>query len=106
MHNGVDFGSRQGAGVPIYASRDGVVTRAEYSESYGYVVYINHDDGYQTRYAHMLPDLQVKKGDRVKAGDVIGYMGSTGRATGVHLHFEIRNERGEAVNPLDFLGQY
>lgn len=105
-HNGVDFGSRQGAGVPIYASRDGVVTRAEYSESYGYVVYINHDDGYQTRYAHMLPDLQVKKGDRVKAGDVIGYMGSTGRATGVHLHFEIRNERGEAVNPLDFLGQY
>lgn len=104
MHKGIDFGNRGVPGLPIWASRDGIVTRAEESDTYGFVVYINHEDGFQTRYAHMLPNLEVKKGDRVKAGQVIGYMGSTGRSTGVHLHFEIRNEKGEPLNPLDFLG--
>ena len=75
--------------------------RAEYSSSYGYVVYINHPDGRQTRYAHN-SKLACNVGDVVKQGEVIAYSGSTGNSTGPHVHFEILIG-GTQVNPLKYL---
>lgn len=90
LHAGVDIGGRKWLGSPIVAARDGVVVRAYKSDSYGNAVFIQHDNGLQTRYAHMLDgSIVVSVGTRVKAGDAIGRLGSTGRVTGPHLHFEV-----------------
>ncbi|SFB10993.1 Murein DD-endopeptidase MepM and murein hydrolase activator NlpD, contain LysM domain [Acetitomaculum ruminis DSM 5522] len=99
MHKGIDYACSQGNAV--MASCDGQVVRAEYSNSYGYVVYINHADGNQTRYAHC-SELLVNYGDMVSQGQKIALSGNTGDSTGPHLHFEIL-VNGSQVNPLDIL---
>ena len=100
FHNGVDLANSQG--TPIYAARSGKVTVATYGSTYGYYVTINHGDGYSSLYAHMTHYV-VSKGDTVKKGQLIGYMGSTGRSTGPHLHFSIFYN-GSSVNPMNYIG--
>ena len=99
FHNGVDLANSQG--TPIYAARSGKVTVATYGSTYGYYVTINHGDGYSSLYAHMTHYV-VSKGDTVKKGQLIGYMGSTGRSTGSHLHFSIFYN-GSSVNPMNYI---
>ena len=99
VHNGVDLANYQG--TPIYAARSGKVTVATYGGTYGNYVTINHGDGYSSLYAHMTRYV-VHKGDTVKKGQLIGYMGSTGRSTGPHLHFSIFYN-GSSVNPMNYI---
>jgi murein DD-endopeptidase MepM/ murein hydrolase activator NlpD len=100
-HKGVDFAGTAGANVMAVAA--GVVTWAGDRTGYGNLVEINHGDGYVTRYAHCQKTL-VSVGQTVKRGDPIALMGSTGRSTGPHVHFEVvRN--GRQVNPLSFVGR-
>ncbi|MBM2292848.1 peptidoglycan DD-metalloendopeptidase family protein [Sulfitobacter pseudonitzschiae] len=99
MHKGVDFAAP--TGTPLYATADGVVTHAGWSNGYGRLVKIQHDFGIETRYAHM-SQLRVKVGQRVSRGDRIGDMGASGRVTGVHLHYEVR-VGGKAVNPMIYI---
>ena len=99
FHNGVDLANNQG--TPIYAARSGKVTVATYGGTYGYYVTINHGDGFSSLYAHMT-HYTVSKGQTVKKGDIIGYMGSTGRSTGPHLHFSIFLN-GSSVNPMNYI---
>lgn len=98
MHNGIDITGTGGKGSPIYAVNDGTVTTAKYTGDYGYHVVINHNNGYTTLYAH-LNKMYVVVGQGVHRGDVIGGMGTTGRSTGVHLHFEVRRN-GNRINPF------
>ena len=102
MHKGIDIANN--TGTPIHAARKGVVTYSGWSGAYGYLVEIAHADGESTRYAHN-SRLLVKKGQVVPRGMKISLMGSTGRSTGPHLHFEIRRNGGAAVNPLGKLPQ-
>ena len=99
FHNGVDLANSQG--TPIYAARSGKVTVATYGSTYGYYVTINHGDGYSSLYAHMTHYV-VSKGQSVSKGQLIGYMGSTGRSTGPHLHFSIFYN-GSSVNPMNYI---
>lgn len=99
FHRGVDFSGPRGSDILSVA--DGVVQFAGYSNGYGNVVEIDHGNGYMTRYAHNEENL-VSVGDRVKSGQVIAKMGSTGRSTGTHLHFEVWQD-GKAVNPNQYL---
>ena len=99
QHKGVDLAAP--AGTPIYASADGVVGRADWYSGYGLYVALEHGGDIQTRYGHM-SRLNVAAGQTVRKGDVIGYVGSTGRSTGPHLHYEVRIA-GEAVNPVPYL---
>lgn len=99
MHAGIDLASP--TGTPIYATADGVVDRAEWFGGYGNMVEIDHGKGIATRYGHM-SRIAAKSGQRVKRGELIGYVGSTGRSTGSHLHYEVRID-GRAVNPVPFL---
>lgn len=99
MHRGLDFPGAMGA--PIYATARGTVTFVGRKGGYGNVVEISHGQGLLTRYAHM-SRFEARVGDRVEAGSVIGAIGSTGRSTGPHLHFEVR-VNGTAVNPRTFL---
>lgn len=95
-HNGIDYAVPEG--TPIYSAHTGVVTRADYSSSYGNVIYLEQGD-IQTRYAHLRAGgIAVRLGQRVNGGVLIGYSGNTGRSTGPHLHFEIR-VNGEAIDP-------
>ena len=98
-HKGMDFASPKG--TDIYAVADGVVTISTYSDSYGYYIEIKHKDGTRTRYAHA-SKLLVKVGQTVKQGDHIAEVGTTGRSTGNHLHFEVI-VNGERVNPAKYL---
>ncbi|MDO4728625.1 MAG: M23 family metallopeptidase [Bacteroidota bacterium] len=99
FHAGMDFTAK--TGTPIYATGDGVVTRADNRASgYGEHVVIQHGYGYETLYAH-LSKYNVTVGKKVKRGDVIGYVGSTGRSEAPHLHYEVRIN-GEPVNPINF----
>ena len=87
MHNGIDFAAS--IGTPIYATADGTVAKAEVRFSgYGKMIEIDHGFGYRTRYAHM-HDFAVKRGQQVKRGDLIGYVGNTGLSTAPHLHYEV-----------------
>lgn len=99
FHNGVDLGAS--SGTPIYASRSGTVTTAVYSGSWGNYVQIDHGDGFSSLYAHMTKFV-VSNGQKVKQGQVIGYVGSTGQSTGPHLHFTIYNN-GTAVDPKKYV---
>jgi murein DD-endopeptidase MepM/ murein hydrolase activator NlpD len=100
MHEGVDMAAPQG--TPIYAAKDGKVTRTAYQAGgAGYYVSINHGDGFSSIYMHMTHYI-VKSGDYVKAGQVIGYVGSTGGSTGPHLHFGI-SYKGTYVNPMQYI---
>ena len=99
MHAGVDLASP--TGTPIYATADGIVDRAEWFGGYGNMVEIDHGKGIATRYGHM-SRISAHPGERIKRGELIGYVGSTGRSTGSHLHYEVRID-GHAVNPIPFL---
>ncbi|MGF1549787.1 MAG: M23 family metallopeptidase [Sphingomonadaceae bacterium] len=99
MHAGIDLAGP--VGTPIYATADGIVGRSQYAGGYGNLVEINHGKGIQTRYGHLSKRL-VQPGQRVRRGQLIGRMGSTGRSTGSHLHYEVRLD-GKAVNPVPFM---
>ena len=99
FHAGMDFRAQTGA--PILATAAGVVTKAGWNGGYGRLVEIDHGNGFSTRYGHMSKVL-VAEGDKVKIGDVIGQVGSSGRSTGPHLHYEVR-KNGTAVDPLRFI---
>ena len=98
-HKGIDWATP--IGTAIYASSGGTVTKAGWGSGYGYVIYIKHPDGRETRYGH-LSKVLVSPGQSVKQGQKIALSGNTGRSTGPHLHFEIRIN-GVAVNPLKYL---
>jgi murein DD-endopeptidase MepM/ murein hydrolase activator NlpD len=100
MHGGIDLAGPMG--TPVYATADGMVSRSEWNNGgYGNLVEIDHGQGIQTRYGH-LSRLIAQPGQQVHRGDLIGLMGSTGRSTGSHLHYEVRID-GRAVNPIPFL---
>ncbi|WP_353169867.1 M23 family metallopeptidase [Flavobacterium sp.] len=99
FHKGMDFSAK--SGTPIYATGDGIVKKADATVSgFGNHIEINHGYGYLTLYAH-LSKYKVRAGQKVKRGDIIGYVGSTGRSEAPHLHYEV-HKNGEVVNPLNF----
>jgi murein DD-endopeptidase MepM/ murein hydrolase activator NlpD len=99
MHNGMDFTAA--TGTPIFATGDGVVARADNTASgFGNHVVVNHGYGYESLYAHM-NKYNCRPGQRVKRGDIIGFVGSTGRSQGPHCHYEVHKD-GAVVNPLNF----
>jgi murein DD-endopeptidase MepM/ murein hydrolase activator NlpD len=99
MHAGIDLAGP--VGTPIYAAADGIVDRAGWANGYGNLVELDHGKNIRTRYGH-LSAILVSPGQRVHRGDLIARMGSTGRSTGSHLHYEVRLD-GHAVNPVPFL---
>jgi murein DD-endopeptidase MepM/ murein hydrolase activator NlpD len=99
MHEGMDFTAK--SGTPIYATGDGTVARADNNASgYGNHIVIRHGFGYETLYGH-LSKYNCRPGQNIKRGDVIGYVGSTGRSEAPHLHYEVHKD-GKVVNPLNF----
>ena len=98
-HKGVDLAAP--SGTPVYATADGFVAKAEWFSAYGNYIQIEHGGDLETRYGH-LSGYAVQSGQRVHKGELIGYVGSTGRSTGPHLHYEVR-VAGEAVNPVPYL---
>lgn len=99
MHDGLDIAGV--VGTPVYATANGVVSQTNISSDYGRIVYINHNRKIQTRYGH-LSRVIVKKGQIVKRGEIIAYMGNTGKSTGSHLHYEIRINN-IPLDPLRFI---
>jgi murein DD-endopeptidase MepM/ murein hydrolase activator NlpD len=98
MHKGTDFAARRG--TPIYAAGDGVIEFSGRNGSFGNYVRIRHNDTYKTAYAHMSRiDKRARKGKRIRQRQIIGYVGTTGRSTGPHLHFEVL-KKNRQVNPL------
>lgn len=98
MHQGLDFTAPQG--TPIYATGDGVVTTSGFNTGAGNEVVINHGYGYETKYLHMVR-IKARQGQRVKRGEVIGWVGNTGASTGPHCHYEV-HINGNPVNPVYF----
>jgi len=98
-HQGIDIATDKGQ--PVYATADGTVKSAERAGAYGNLIVLAHDFGLSTRYGH-LSRFSVNAGQRVTRGDIIGYVGSTGRSTGAHLHYEIL-ANGKLINPLQLL---
>lgn len=99
MHEGMDFTAKKG--TPIFATGDGVVARADNTASgYGNHIVIRHGYGYETLYGH-LSKYKCRAGQKVKRGEIIGFVGSTGRSEGPHLHYEV-HKNGKVVNPLNF----
>ena len=98
FHDGIDYAGKPGS--PLLAVASGIVTWSGVRYGYGNMVEINHGNGYQTRYAHNKKNLVVI-GQKVDKGQVIGLMGSSGRSTGTHVHFEVVNN-GKAVNPKKY----
>ena len=101
-HEGLDISADRG--TPVYATADGVVRTAGREGGYGNLVILDHEYGLETRYGH-LSRLHVREGTSVKRGDIIGLVGSTGRSTGSHLHYEVR-VNGRLLNPLQLLLNY
>jgi len=101
FHQGLDISTQKGQ--PVYATADGTVETASYTGDYGNLIVIKHGFGLVTRYGH-LSRYNVKPGSQVKRGDVIGFVGATGRATGAHVHYEIL-ANGQLINPLQLLTQ-
>lgn len=97
-HKGLDFTAE--IGTPVYATGDGVVKIAYFSLSFGNVIFLDHGYGYETRYAH-LSAFNAKKGQRIKRGDIIGFVGDTGLSHGPHLHYEVVFQ-GQQINPINF----
>ena len=100
MHQGIDIANK--VGTPVFAAKDGIVTYAGWRGAYGYLVEIAHGGGSTTRYAHN-SQILVRSGQFIPQGATISKMGSTGRSTGPHLHFEIRKKGGLAMNPVTLL---
>ncbi len=100
-HKGVDLSAP--VGTPIYATADGVVGKASWFGGYGLYVQLEHGNDLETRYGHM-SRLAVAEGQHIHKGDVLGYVGTTGRSTGPHLHYEVR-VNGVAVNPIPYMQQ-
>jgi murein DD-endopeptidase MepM/ murein hydrolase activator NlpD len=98
-HKGIDMAAP--TGTPIYATADGLVSKAEWFSSYGNFIAIGHGGDLETRFGH-LSRIAVSAGQRVRKGDLIGYVGSTGRSTGPHLHYEVR-VAGQAVDPTPYM---
>lgn len=98
FHSGMDFSAP--SGTDVYATGDGVVIKSGWETGYGNTIEIDHGFGYMTRYAH-LKDYKVKKGQKVVRGEVIGHVGSTGKSTGPHLHYEV-HVKGQIVNPINY----
>jgi murein DD-endopeptidase MepM/ murein hydrolase activator NlpD len=98
-HPGLDISADRG--TPVYATADGVVSQASFAGAYGNLVVIDHRFGIETRYGH-LSAFRIQPGQTVSRGDLIGTVGATGRATGPHLHYEVRVS-GRILNPLQFL---
>ena len=99
FHAGMDFSAK--TGTPIYATGDGKIEKVRRSRrGYGNHVIINHGFGYKTLYAHM-SKYTVKKGQKIKRGDVIGYVGNTGTSVAPHLHYEV-HKNGKKINPVNF----
>jgi murein DD-endopeptidase MepM/ murein hydrolase activator NlpD len=99
LHAGLDFTSPQGS--PIYATADGnIITSGNLGNGYGNHVVINHGYGYQTLYGHMYK-IKVRNGQRVKRGEILGWVGSTGKSTGPHLHYEV-HKNGQKIDPIYF----
>lgn len=98
-HNGHDWAVN--TGTKVRAVAEGVVELAYFSESYGYNILINHNNGFKTRYAH-LSEVKVSKGEKVEQSQVIALSGSTGFSTGPHLHFEVVKD-GKRVNPIEYV---
>jgi len=94
-HSGIDLAAAYGS--PVVASANGTVEVAGWQGGYGLLVELDHGGGVETRYGH-LSKLAVQPGQQVKRGDLVGFVGSTGRSTGAHLHYEVR-ENGRAVDP-------
>jgi hypothetical protein len=102
FHYGIDFAGPKG--VPVYATGNGKVVSAEFSFfGYGNVVLIDHGFGYKSRYAH-LQSIAVSSSDKVTRGQIIGYLGNSGRSTGPHLHYEVLH-RNNAVDPLNYFNE-
>ena len=103
MHGGIDFVTR--IGTPVVAPADGVVLKSTYSSSYGNYVDIRHPEtGYITRFAHLSEaEDGIRRGVQVKRGELIAYTGNSGRSTGPHLHYEVRTENNETLNPINFI---
>lgn len=101
MHEGIDIAAP--SGTPILVAAEGVVVRTGTSSSYGRFAEVMHDNGVTSFYAHM-SHVMVSEGDQLAAGGQVGEVGSTGRSSGPHLHFEIRRD-GQQINPTAFLGQ-
>ncbi len=104
MHTGCDFTGSGIYGAPVYASKNGIVSKAGYHSAYGNYVVINHGDGSATLYGHM-SSLATSADSSVQQGQVIGYVGSSGNSTGAHLHFEIMLD-GEYVDPVPYFSSY
>ena len=100
LHAGLDIKGRKGD--PIYAAADGQVLTSKARRAYGKVVIVGHENDHQTLYAHMTA-FAVREGQYVRAGELVGYVGATGRATGFHLHFETRVNGGVPQDPMRFL---
>ena len=104
VHNGIDLSTS--IGKTVHAAADGTVINIQYSKKgYGKNITIQHAYGYTTRYAHMALILVLKEGQKVKLGEPIGMVGSTGKSTGNHLHYEVKKE-GVFLNPIGFFGLY
>ncbi|GGB86143.1 hypothetical protein GCM10011494_00530 [Novosphingobium endophyticum] len=101
LHAGIDLGAAMGE--PVHATSGGTVSAAGWQGGYGIAVRIDHGKGIETRYAH-LSRLNVRPGQAIKPGDVIGFVGSTGRSTGPHLHYEVRRN-GQPIDPSTTLGK-
>ena len=99
MHSGMDF--RAPPGSPARVTAAGKVVKAGWHGGYGRMVEVEHAGGFSTRYGH-LGRIEVKIGQKLAIGDVVGKVGSSGRSTGPHLHYEVRRN-GEAVDPLRFI---
>ena len=98
MHNGMDFSAPTGS--EVYATGDAVVKKAQRTTGFGNLIVLDHGFGYETYYAH-LSDFKVRKGEKVKRGEVIGEVGSSGLSTAPHLHYEV-HKNGKVVNPINF----
>ncbi len=98
FHAGMDFSAN--TGTPVYATGDGVVTKAGWESAYGNIIKIDHGYGYATWYAH-LSAYKVRRGQKVKRGEIIGAVGNTGKSTGPHLHYEV-HLKGRVQNPVNY----
>lgn len=101
FHEGIDIANE--TGTPVYATADGVVRAISYENGYGKRMFITHQDGYETQYAHLY-SYQVREGEPVRKGQIIALMGNTGMSTGPHLHYEVIKD-GDKLNPSPFLNR-